>query len=361
MKFGVGCEYNRRSRRYMFRHYLPGTRGKSVTRQGRARNEVEARAKYAEWLRDLAQQAAPPPPAPLTLREFTDGPEWAAVLDLKGVTASTRAFYEYALVSINPVLGDQPLEKITSKEIDDLRLALKRAGKSETTQRAYCQAVIRILRGARKRHILAAMPDVADLDLPPAAKPQNELSPEEEQRLLEALDTTPPLKALVVVGLETGLRRSDLLGLTWRAVDWEGEVLHVVQVKTGEPVVVPIFPACRIALEWCRDRGIRSMNGAVLLDHRGLPWTEQVLKDAWNAAKKRAGITRRFRLHDLRHTFACRLASDGVSLPTIQVILGHRSPKATERYARVSPDAAVAQVRQQARRRLPAPFEVGRP
>jgi integrase len=57
-----------------------------------------------------------------------------------------------------------------------------------------------------------------------------------------------------------------------------------------------------------------------------------------------AGITRRFRFHDPRHTAACTLASAGVSLQVIPKILGHTSSKMTERYVRVNA-AAVAEAR----------------
>ncbi len=58
-------------------------------------------------------------------------------------------------------------------------------------------------------------------------------------------------------------------------------------------------------------------------------------------AKAIAGITRRFRFHDIRHTFASNLASAGVSLQVIARCLGHATTKMSERYAR--PDDASLQ------------------
>ena len=68
------------------------------------------------------------------------------------------------------------------------------------------------------------------------------------------------------------------------------------------------------------------------------------LRRAFLQAKRIAGITRRFRFHDLRHTAACTLASAGVSLQVIQKILGHTSIRMTERYVRVN-DATVSEAR----------------
>lgn len=56
-------------------------------------------------------------------------------------------------------------------------------------------------------------------------------------------------------------------------------------------------------------------------------------------AKHLAGITRRCRLNDLRHTFASNLASDGVSLLIIRDGLGHTTTRMSERYAKPSPKA----------------------
>lgn len=90
---------------------------------------------------------------------------------------------------------------------------------------------------------------------------------------------------------------------------------------------------------------MRSLSGVVFLDHRGKPWSEQVLKDQWAAAKKRAGITRRLRIHDLRHDFACALADAGVALPIIAGALGHTGMRSVGRYARASTDAVVETLR----------------
>lgn len=80
------------------------------------------------------------------------------------------------------------------------------------------------------------------------------------------------------------------------------------------------------------------------MDLLNLEWTQVDLDGGFIRLLRSgsAGITRRFRFHDLRHTAACTLASAGVSLQVIQKILGHTSPKMTERYVRVN-DAAVAE------------------
>lgn len=357
IRLGVGAEWNKKDKRYIFRRYVPGAKGrKSTTKEGTARSEIEARTRYKEWLADLEVRDAPPPPPgppPIpTLREFVESQAWRDAQDIAKMKPGTRAFYKYAMATVLPIVGDVKLDEFTASRVEGLALALTRAGKSETTSREYAQAVLRIVRAAVDREVLPDNPVRRRVHLPEAAKPTGELSADERVKLLAALEETPALKALIVFDLATGLRRSDVLGLRWGQVDWENETITVVQKKTGKPVTLPLSSAAMEALEWCRSRGVRSMQGLVFLDHRGKAWSDQVLKDAWAAAKKRAGIAvgRKLRLHDLRHSYACALADAGVALPIIAGALGHSGMRSVGRYARASSSAVVDTVREAQRR-----------
>jgi hypothetical protein len=112
--------------------------------------------------------------------------------------------------------------------------------------------------------------------------------------------------------------------------------------ETKKWAVVPISAFCRGALEECRTRCVVSRY--VFINHDGSRVPDIALRRSFLRAKRIAGIIRRFRFHDLRHTAACTLASGGVSLQVIRKILGHTSTKMTKRYVRVN-DAAVAEAR----------------
>ncbi len=150
------------------------------------------------------------------------------------------------------------------------------------------------------------------------------------------------LKPIFVVAIETGLRKMDLLNLEWAQVDLDGGFIRLLMKKTKRWAVVPISALCRTAIDECRSRAVVSRY--VFVNKDGTRVADITLRRAFLRAKCIAGITRRFRFHDLRHTAACTLASAGVSLQVIQKILGHTSSKMTERYARVN-DAAVAEAR----------------
>lgn len=144
-------------------------------------------------------------------------------------------------------------------------------------------------------------------------------------------------KPLFVVALETGLRRSDLLSLRWSSVDFQGGWIRVTTHKTKEEVTIPISTACRQALLECRNRPV--VSDRVFLEESGAPLSETRIRRHFAIAKEIADIARRFRFHDLRHTFASTLASRGVSLQVIAKALGHASVKMSERYARPNEEA----------------------
>jgi integrase len=62
-----------------------------------------------------------------------------------------------------------------------------------------------------------------------------------------------------------------------------------------------------------------------------------LLHQHWDTIRCRAGLPD-IRLHDLRHSFATMLVNSGESLYVVQDLLGHSSPRMTQRYAHVAPD-----------------------
>lgn len=154
------------------------------------------------------------------------------------------------------------------------------------------------------------------------------LSLEEEARLL-AVCTGPRahLRPIIVLAVNTGMRRGDLLGLTWSRVDFERGLIFVPNHKAGDGRGhwLPMNPAVRselVALSLQRRD-----------DHRVFAVGD--IKSAWKTAKRLAGIEG-LRLHDLRHTAATRLADAGCDAFTIAAILGHSSIQMSARYTHAS-------------------------
>jgi integrase len=140
------------------------------------------------------------------------------------------------------------------------------------------------------------------------------------------------LHEFFVVAVETGLRTwTDLRNLKWPSIDFARGFIRVVMQKTEQEAEIPISGACREALRVCQTRAVASVY--VFVDAKGKRFSTSRIRRAFLLAKALAGINRRFRPHDLRHTFGCRLADKNISLQKIAKALGHTSTRMAERYA----------------------------
>ena len=135
--------------------------------------------------------------------------------------------------------------------------------------------------------------------------------------MLKALATDADRQRVMVL-LNTGLRKSEFLGLRWRDVDFKVGILTVPRSKNGEARYVPMNATVREIL----TRLPRPLDRAALVfpnaeGKRDLRWAEKAFPGAVSAAKIEG-----FRLHDTRHTFASRLAMEGVDLLAIKALGG---------------------------------------
>lgn len=146
------------------------------------------------------------------------------------------------------------------------------------------------------------------------------------------------LREFFIIAIETGLRAwTDLRNLAWTSIDFAGGFIRVVMQKTELEAEIPISAACREALRACQAKAVASV--FVFVDANGKRFSPSRIRRAFLLAKELAGITRRFRPHDLRHTFGCRLASRNIGLQKIAKALGHTTTRMAEHYARPSEES----------------------
>jgi len=107
--------------------------------------------------------------------------------------------------------------------------------------------------------------------------------------------------------------------------------------KTQKTVSIPVSNACHAALLECRNRSV--VAELVFVNDVGRPISWSSYRRYFSIAKDIAGIDRRLRFHDLRHSYASRLVSRHVPLKTVSEVLGHSTVRMTERYARPSEEA----------------------
>jgi len=155
------------------------------------------------------------------------------------------------------------------------------------------------------------------------------LTQEEEERLLKA--SPQWLREIVVFALNTGMRQGEILDLTWKDVDLFRKVVYVLQEKVGEKKTVPLTPTLFELLK-AKSKVRHIGHNLVFPSENGTRISGSNLVRAFRGALKKAEIEN-FRFHDLRHTFASRLAQSGIDPYTIQRLLGHKDPKMVQRYA----------------------------
>ena len=158
----------------------------------------------------------------------------------------------------------------------------------------------------------------------------------EALRIREALKVTrnPLVEPAIILALETGMRRGELLGLLWRNVDLKRRVALLPMTKNGQAREVPL-----------NDEAVRVLGAlkATRETDRVLPMTPLALRLAWVRVTKRAGLED-LHFHDLRHEAISRYAEMGLTTPELALISGHRDMRMLARYTHLRPAELAAKL-----------------
>ena len=157
---------------------------------------------------------------------------------------------------------------------------------------------------------------------------QRRLSVDELQHLRVAIENgrNPYMQPLLTVALETAMRRSELLNLSWLDIDLIARKAVIRDTKTGTDRTIPLSKVTTVTLS-----ELPCKTGRVF------PITANALRQCWVRACKRAGV-HNLRFHDLRHEAVSRLFELGLSVPEVALISGHKDPRMLFRYTHLMPD-----------------------
>lgn len=139
----------------------------------------------------------------------------------------------------------------------------------------------------------------------------------------------------ILLAIETGLRRGEILNIRIGDLDFEKALLSIPETKTGYSRCIPLTDRALAILEQ------RLQSGSVD-EERLFPASAGAFRQAWERSKKRASrynpdiATLRF--HDLRHEAVSRFFEMGLTLPEVAAISGHKDPRMLFRYTHLNPE-----------------------
>jgi integrase len=235
---------------------------------------------------------------------------------------------------ILPALGRYCMDELTGAPIADLIHKMSGKGYSTGTTNRIIVLLRYVFNLAKKWGVPGASvnPTVGFQTQPEACR-QRYLTDEELQRLIRALDRDENQVAAKAIRLLllTGARRNEITKARWEHLDWERKILLVPMSKTGRPRAITLNSA---AIELLRSI-VRIDDNPHIFPSPVTGRPSPSLHFPWLRIRREADLLD-LRLHDLRHSFASFLVNGGVSLYTVQHLLGHTQPRMTQRYAHLA-------------------------
>lgn len=228
------------------------------------------------------------------------------------------------------LIGNLALGMITEQVVNVLIGKLHTQGAAPATVNRYLTSLKTILRHYKQ--------DASFIKLRKEPKGRiRTLSREEEAEVVSLLTLNqsgrrtyyPEVGEMVMVLVDTGMRLSEALNLTYEDIDFQTGLLSIWINKSDRPRSLPMTSRVRRILESRRETN--PVKPFSVKAHQA--------ETAWRWTRKKMGLERdsQFVIHALRHTCASRLIAGGVDLYVVKEWLGHSSIQVTERYAHLSP------------------------
>ena len=284
-------------------------------------------------------------------------------------------------IHISPRFGDSAVSDVTTAAVEALATAMLKDGRAPKTVRNVLTFLHSVFEEALDRGLIRENP-VRRATRPGRRRAGDAktdlqfLSVEELEALLRAIPNEtvirapatsrrgrsgpapppppdvlgPVLRVVVLTAAMTGLRQGELLGLRWRDVDWAVQRIRVRNTfvrgeHSGEGKSelstrrsVPMTDRLAGELDTWSQRTVYHGDDDLVFAHpqTGNPLDRSKVTKRFKQACRDGGV-RVIRFHDLRHTFATRLAASGQPMRTIQEFLGHADAKTTQIYAHYAP------------------------
>lgn len=144
------------------------------------------------------------------------------------------------------------------------------------------------------------------------------------------------MRTLLIVAIETGMRRSEILGLKWTDISHNRRVITLEMTKNGSGREVPMTQRAFDAVSQWKEK-------APVDESTVFPIAPGSFEQVWRRLLKRANIVG-LRFHDLRHEGVSRLFERGLNVIEVSSISGHKELRMLKRYTHLSADNLVARL-----------------
>lgn len=281
----------------------------------------------------------------------------AEVSPTKGKGAAARE--KNTAKPVLETLGDYSLAAITQQLVADYR-DQRGAVKSSRTGKPLSSNTLR-LELALLSHLFTvaiqewgiglAQNPVAMVRKPKLPKGRNRrISADEQARLLTecAHHSNPMLYWIVVLAIETGMRRGEIVTLDRSQIDLRRRIIHLSETKNGDARGVPLTKRAVQVLEEALHHPIRPIDTDLVFwgDAQDAATGERKPYDfteAWEKAREHAKLPD-LHFHDLRHEAVSRLVEAGLSDQEVSAISGHKSMQMLKRYTHLRAEDLVAKL-----------------
>ncbi len=352
---GEGSVFQRKDGRWIAQVTLEDGRQKQLY----ARSEKEAWGKLHEAMREV-EQGTILPDRDQRLSQYLD--HWLEQIERPTLKVGSYKRYRSILDNhLIPALGHLQMRKLRVEHLDRFYAKKQADGLAPKTIHLMHNVLHQALETAVKRHYISR--NVCDDAVLPRI-PRREIHPlskEQAGRLLQVAKGHR-LETLIALAITTGMRRGELLALTWDDIDlaegrvqirrtvnrYGADVGYVVSepktTKGRRSIVLPSFVRDLLQQHLLRQKEIKAQagemwqeNGLVFASNIGTFFHPNRLLEEFNQLLAEAGLPH-LRFHDLRHSAATILLSMGVHPKIVQEILGHSDISMTlDTYSHVLP------------------------
>lgn len=208
----------------------------------------------------------------------------------------------------------------------DVLLVLDEIGFSENNKRKYASLISHVFKTAKQEWRMDVQNPVAgEITLPSNGKARDRRLKEGELEKLDKL-LTGQLRIYFYLAIETGMRRSELLKLSWSQISLSKATVMLTDTKNGDSRAIPLSTRARALFEQ-----LKSVDKVKVFTI-----TESQLRKHWERVRAEAGLGD-LRIHDLRHEATSRFFEKGLNVIEAASITGHKSLTMLKRYTHLNP------------------------